>query len=448
MDDQKRLAIRMKPLFFLLVTLAFSATEVHAGKLGSLRNATKSSSPKKSSNSSKKSSQRSRREDRKERDGGSLLDIATSVVSASISSGSSSDDSAPSRKSTPRVSKPSPPTNSPRSATRMAANPPSRKLDRIRDSVNHSEPGRVTRPHRGDRHRPPYRPHRSRGRSPRSANHGLSFYAQYGSPIYDPIYDPIWTPYEVGVPQPVSVTEVYSTVPAPTQPILQPALPAHATASAGGYPSPSALPGPSVLGQGCLADNVVPMSPTSMGADGAVGVVTERAVAVDPFDVLPDFQVRFEIDYAGDEADVDRSGFGLLLNATAGFGIDTGARIFRESSDDFRDHLWLGDFNIVYELFPNEFVRTRAGIGFNWLSDAYGSDAGLNLTLGTELFAGPIIFTGEVDMGTLGDADLFHGRLTAAISNGDHVEFFAGYDFLDIGGTEIRGAVAGIRFRL
>lgn len=263
----------------------------------------------------------------------------------------------------------------------------------------------------------------------------------------------MWTPYEVGVPQPLSVTEVYSTVPVPAQPILQPAqpilqpaIPAHATASVGGYPSPAnTLPGPSVLGQGCLADNAVPMSPHPMGA---VGVVTERAVAVDPFDVLPDFQVRFEIDYAGDEADVDRSGFGLLLNATAGLGIDTGARIFRESSDDFRDHLWLGDFNIVYELFPNEFVRTRAGIGFNWLSDAYGSDAGLNLTLGTELFAGPIIFTGEVDMGTLGDADLFHGRLTAAISNGDHVEFFAGYDFLDIGGTEIRGAVAGIRFRL
>lgn len=166
-----------------------------------------------------------------------------------------------------------------------------------------------------------------------------------------------------------------------------------------------------------------------------------------PFEMMAPLNVRFEVDYATDEADVDRTGFGFLINATGGLGVDSGLRIYREADGDFRDHIWLGDLNVVYELFPTEFVRTRAGLGINWLADKYGAECGLNLTLGTDLFAGPIVLSGEVDLGTLGDADLFHGRLTAAVRPGEHLEWFAGYDFVDIGGTEIRGFVGGLRFR-
>lgn len=163
---------------------------------------------------------------------------------------------------------------------------------------------------------------------------------------------------------------------------------------------------------------------------------------------LAPFHLRFELDHASDEADLTRTGFGLLLNATGGLGIDTGIRLFRENDAEFRDHMWIGDFNIVYEIFPTSFSRTRAGIGLNWLSDPFGREAGVNLTVGTDLFAGPLTFSAEVDLGTLGDTDLSHGRLTASIRPGDFVEWFAGYDYLNIGGTEIRGIVGGLRFRL
>lgn len=167
----------------------------------------------------------------------------------------------------------------------------------------------------------------------------------------------------------------------------------------------------------------------------------------DPANWLDPLQIRFEIDYAADEDDVQRMGFGLLVNATAGLGIDTGMRLFREQDADFRDHLWLGDINVVYELFPSETIRTRAGVGFNWLADSWGAEGGLNLTLGTELFWGSLVLSAEADLGTLGDADLFHGRATVAFRPQPHVEWFAGYDHLDIGGVAIRGAVAGLRFR-
>lgn len=163
--------------------------------------------------------------------------------------------------------------------------------------------------------------------------------------------------------------------------------------------------------------------------------------------MLAPWNVRFEIDYTSDVDDVARMGFNLLANATGGLGLDTGLRLFRERDQDFRDHLWVGDFNIVYELAPTQWIRPRVGVGVNYMADRWGAEAGLNLTVGADLFTGPITFTGELDLGTLGDSDLLHGKLTAGFRSSDHVEWYAGYDYLDIGGIEFQGVVAGLRFR-
>jgi hypothetical protein len=178
-------------------------------------------------------------------------------------------------------------------------------------------------------------------------------------------------------------------------------------------------------------------------------VLTQDDVVPKQFGVglLPPWHARFGIDYASDVDDVSRFGFDLLANATAGLGIDSGVRLFREQGDDFRDQLWIGDLNLVYELMPTEWIRPRAGIGFNWLADSYGAEAGLNLTVGADLLAGPLVITGEGDFGTLGDADLIHARVTAGWRQNQSLEWFAGYDHLDIGGVPIRGLVGGLRFR-
>ncbi len=190
------------------------------------------------------------------------------------------------------------------------------------------------------------------------------------------------------------------------------------------------------------------VTPVMPAESSIVTECDEQQVVISDFaSTLKPIHFRLELDHANDEADVDRTGFGMLLNATGGLGVDLGVRLFRERDADFRDHMWMGDANIVYEIMPSDFARTRVGIGINWLADSYGGESGLNLTLGTDLFAGPVVFSGEVDLGTLGDADLFHGRLTAALRQGEHIEWFAGYDYLDIGGVEIRGVVGGVRFR-
>ncbi len=288
-----------------------------------------------------------------------------------------------------------PPRETPRPARRPTTSQPSRKLQSIRSVVarNPRPSATPTIPPR-ERRRPPRRPLRS----------PLSFSALYSHDVCLPTVVEEHHYYAEPVVLPQSTYEVV-----PAEPVVLHAEP-------------------------------VPVT------EPPIAIATQEVVA-DPFDDLPPFQIRFEIDYAADEADVSRSGFGLLLNATGGLGIDTGVRMFQERDADFRDHLWMGDFNVVYELFPTQFSRTRAGIGLNWLADRYGSEGGFNMTLGTDLFAGPMTFTGEVDLGNLGEADLFHGRLTAAIRQGENLEWFAGYDYLDVGGTEIRGVVGGMRFR-
>ncbi len=191
----------------------------------------------------------------------------------------------------------------------------------------------------------------------------------------------------------------------------------------------------------------LPPQPLSVQPTLTVKEVPATAAPVQ-MEILPPWHTRFGIEYGSDVDDLSRFGFGLLANHTGSIGIDTGFRLHREHGADFRDHLWLGDFNIVYELFPTQYIRPRAGVGVNWLADSYGAEMGLNMTVGADVFLGPAwTLTGELDFGTLGDADFFHGNVAAGIMQGEHLEWFAGYDHLDVGGVQISGVVSGIRFR-
>jgi hypothetical protein len=165
--------------------------------------------------------------------------------------------------------------------------------------------------------------------------------------------------------------------------------------------------------------------------------------------MLKPWNVRLGIEYFGAADDnLSQFGFDFLANATAGFGIDTDIRMLREQGMGFRDHLWLGDVNLVYELFPSEYVRPRVGIGLNWLTDSYGSEAGLNLTVGADVqLLSRVVLTGEGDFGTLGDSDFFHVNATIGLQQSENVEWYAGYDYIDIGGVRIESIVGGLRFR-
>ena len=56
----------------------------------------------------------------------------------------------------------------------------------------------------------------------------------------------------------------------------------------------------------------------------------------------------------------------------------------------------------------------------------------------------PFIFSSEIDWGRLGHAELFHGRATIGVEY-RHVELYTGFDYFDVGQTQIHGWIAGTR---
>ena len=159
-----------------------------------------------------------------------------------------------------------------------------------------------------------------------------------------------------------------------------------------------------------------------------------------------DWFTRLSVSYGYDFDDLAQGNFALLLQPPGGLGLDTSVAMLRETGSTFRDHLWLGDVNLVYEAIAGD-LRGRMGLGVNWLGDAYGGDAGINLTTGFDWrLSSRWVLSGEVDLGSLGDTDLFHGRLSLG-RRIDRAEWMFGFNYHDIGGTSVNSAFTGLGFR-
>jgi hypothetical protein len=158
--------------------------------------------------------------------------------------------------------------------------------------------------------------------------------------------------------------------------------------------------------------------------------------------------VRVSAIGATDFDDIVQGSLGMLLQAPNGPGIDTSVTMIRESGMTFRDHLFLGDVNLVYEPIFQDNFRLRIGIGVNWLGDSYGGDAGFNITSGFDLkLTQRAIATGEIDFGSIGDTDITHARIAIGRKINTTTEWVVGYDHLDIGGVTIGSAFTGLQFR-
>lgn len=146
--------------------------------------------------------------------------------------------------------------------------------------------------------------------------------------------------------------------------------------------------------------------------------------------------------------DVDRFGTRLLLDSTTRFGIDTEGNYWTQNlGDGHHDQLWTGDANVVFRFAESERMQWRAGIGLNWLSDDVRNEAGFNFTYGFDWFpARPWTVSAVIDIGSLGQSTLFHGRTTVGAMVGQ-AEVFAGYDYFQIDNAEFQGPVAGLGWR-
>lgn len=173
----------------------------------------------------------------------------------------------------------------------------------------------------------------------------------------------------------------------------------------------------------------------------------------DPYhdSVLPnysDWNVRLALEYAVPLDDVSHVGSEIILRTPSGWGLDTRFNLKFENWDpNFRDHLWTGDVNLTYDVLRLPNFHLRAGLGVNWLADSVAGEAGLNLMMGSEWRPHQnVIVSSYLGVGTVGDADLFHGRLTTGYVM-NRAEVFTGIDHYQVGGEEINTLLTGLRFR-
>ncbi|MEL7496305.1 MAG: hypothetical protein AAFN77_01755 [Planctomycetota bacterium] len=138
---------------------------------------------------------------------------------------------------------------------------------------------------------------------------------------------------------------------------------------------------------------------------------------------------------------------GLTAQQARGLGLDLSVSTIRESGTALRDHLWLGDVNLMYQILRRQRLNSALGIGVNWMGDRYGGAAGLNLTASLELKLGQRwSLRGEGDVGTLGDADFLHGKVSLQ-RRFESAEWSLGVEHYDIGGAEIESVFTGIGIR-
>lgn len=143
---------------------------------------------------------------------------------------------------------------------------------------------------------------------------------------------------------------------------------------------------------------------------------------------------------------LDRRGFGLLLEHSSRLGIDFKWDSYIEDlGGGWTDELHLTDINVLCRVAESERYLIRAGLGANILGDAFGTDGGFNATAKVDLFpAQPLVLSGELDLGTIGDAELFHVSGKAGLML-DRFEIFGGYDYRTIGGVPLKGAMIGLQ---
>ncbi len=164
-----------------------------------------------------------------------------------------------------------------------------------------------------------------------------------------------------------------------------------------------------------------------------------------PFTYPWSLHVRTE--YADDFDDMSIWSGNLLFEATNRLGIDTSADYRREAlGRGTHDHLWTGDFNLVFRFAQSQRLALRSGIGAAWLSDTDNTNIGFNFTYGGDWFPRrPWVVSSIIDLGRIGHATLFHGRATIGV-NYRHWEIYSGFDYYGLGGAHSSSIVTGVGF--
>ena len=164
---------------------------------------------------------------------------------------------------------------------------------------------------------------------------------------------------------------------------------------------------------------------------------------VDDYPHEDPFGFRLTSEYGSNFSGLQRYGGRLQLESAGRFGFDTEWNHWREDLPVGTDTLWLGDANLTFRFAQSERAQFYTGLGMNWMASG-GGEMGFNFTYGFDWFpTEPFVIRSVLDMGTLGDADLYHNKTTIGL-NYRNLEIFTGYDIIHIGDSTLQGVVGGL----
>jgi len=155
---------------------------------------------------------------------------------------------------------------------------------------------------------------------------------------------------------------------------------------------------------------------------------------------------RFSLGESNDFDGLNRVNGLLLLEGLHRFGVQVGWNYLTEQlADNQQDSLWLGDATATFRFAQTEKVQLRTGLGLRWLADRTDSDFGVNFLYAGDFYpVAPLVLSTSLELGSLGEAFVCHGRVTAGLLL-KRWELFGGYDWLRIGSVDLQGPVLGLR---
>ncbi len=158
------------------------------------------------------------------------------------------------------------------------------------------------------------------------------------------------------------------------------------------------------------------------------------------------WSMQFAIEDSYDFDGLNRTSFHLQVDSGFRLGGETEwTYLYEDLGGGDDDEMVMGDINVTFRFAQNEHVQMRAGLGMRVMADDIGTEAGFNFTYGIDIFpADPLVISGSIDLGTLGEASVFHGKVKVGAML-DRFEPYIGYDYLRIDDVEIHGPTVGLR---
>ena len=184
--------------------------------------------------------------------------------------------------------------------------------------------------------------------------------------------------------------------------------------------------------------------PYASGEAGSVKTLGSHLPA--PLSEARRYSSRLLVENYWDAGDIRSLRGRFVFTTTSRFGFDAAlTRMEEDLGGGVTDRLSIGRAHVLFRFAQGPSAQMRVGLGGTWMSDDVGTEGGFEFVYEGDFFPRkPIVLSGSIGLGALGEASVFHLRATVGAMLG-RWEAFAGYDLLEVDSVTVSGPGLGVR---